>query len=381
MKNSVLKVIKIVAIVLACIILALVLTVGGYVGYVALQYYRIGDIDLDVYGIEDKKVELNTEYSMTSYNLGFGAYSPDYSFFMDEGVMKTGEKVTGKYAKGKSKADVQKNVDGQISVAKELNSDFYFFQEVDEKSDRSYKINMVSEITSSLSGVYTYAKNFHTANLLYPFNDPIGQSLSGIVTISNYQISASERREFPISTNFIDKLFDLDRCFSLNYLPIEGSDNYLVLLNLHMSAYDEGGKIRAKQLELLNSVLKSERDKGNYVVAGGDFNHCLIADQFASDEEALNHFESEQYVPDWVKGSILHGSDLTEGFEIVARIDDVDVATCRGADIPYTKGVNYSTVIDGFIVSDNVKVVYEGTVDTQYAYSDHNPVNIRFILE
>jgi exonuclease III len=229
--------------------------------------------------------------------------------------------------------------------------------------------------------VYTYAKNFHTANLLYPFNDPIGQSLSGIVTISNYQISASERREFPISTNFIDKLFDLDRCFSLNYLPIEGSDNYLVLLNLHMSAYDEGGKIRAKQLELLNSVLKSERDKGNYVVAGGDFNHCLIADQFASDEEALNHFESEQYVPDWVKGSILHGSDLTEGFEIVARIDDVDVATCRGADIPYTKGVNYSTVIDGFIVSDNVKVVYEGTVDTQYAYSDHNPVNIRFVLE
>jgi endonuclease/exonuclease/phosphatase family metal-dependent hydrolase len=378
MKTSTKKIIKIVAITLASIIAALILTVGGYVGYVAIQYYRIGDVDLDVNGENTQKVQLGGEYALTSYNLGFGAYSPEYSFFMDEGVMKTGEKITGKYAKGISKADVQKNVTGQITTAKSLSSDFYFFQEVDEKSDRSYKINMVSEITTSLSGVYTYAKNFHTANLLYPFNDPIGKSLSGLLTISSYNVESSQRKEFPISTNFIDKLFDLDRCFSLNYLPIEGSDNYLVLLNLHMSAYDEGGKIRAQQLEVLNSVLKTERDKGNYVVAGGDFNHCLIADQFSSDDEALNYFESEQYVPDWVKNSILHNNDLTEGFKIVAS---TNAATCRGAEMPYTKGVNYSTVIDGFIVSDNVEVVSEQTCDTQYAYSDHNPVTIKFKLK
>ena len=51
-----------------------------------------------------------------------------------------------------------------------------------------------------------------------------------------------------------------------------------MLINLHMSAYDEGGTIRAKQLEMLNAVLSEERAAGNYVIAGGDFNHCLIAD-------------------------------------------------------------------------------------------------------
>jgi len=48
--------------------------------------------------------------------------------------------------------------------------------------------------------------------------------------------------------------------------------------------------------------------------------------------------------------------------------------------MPYKKGVNFVTVIDGFIVSDNVEVVKCETVDTQYAYSDHNPVLMKFKL-
>ena len=56
-------------------------------------------------------------------------------------------------------------------------------------------------------------------------------------------------------------------------------------------------------------------------------------------------------------------------------------ATCRGADIPYEKGVNYVTVIDGFIVSDNVEVTENFTVDTEYAFSDHNPVKLTFKLK
>ena len=61
-----------------------------------------------------------------------------------------------------------------------------------------------------------------------------------------------------------------------------------------MSAYDKGGTIRAKQLEMLNAVLKEERDKGNYIVAGGDFNHCLIADRFESDEAAFAAFKASR---------------------------------------------------------------------------------------
>lgn len=373
------KIVKIIAITLACVIGAAALIIGGYVGYVAVQYYRIEDnFELQTENGRDKKAGLNDVFTVMTYNTGFGAYSPDYSFFMDMGVMDDGTEVVGKYAKGRDKADVKKNVDGQTDIIKNADADFYFLQEVDEKADRSYGINMKSVFSAAFENrSATYAENFHTANLFYPFNDPIGITNAGILTLSSYNIQSAVRRSFPLTDNFIDKLFDLDRCFAVHYLPLEGSDKFLVLINLHMSAYDKGGAVRAQQLEMLNGVLKEERAKGNYVVAGGDFNHCLIADYFESDEQALSHFESRQQVPEWVKNSVLHNSELAEGFRIAS---DKDVATCRGADIPYEKGVNYTNTIDGFIVSDNVEVVAVNTLNTEYAFSDHNPVVLKFAL-
>ena len=53
--------------------------------------------------------------------------------------------------------------------------------------------------------------------------------------------------------------------------------------------------------------------------------------------------------------------------------------TCRGADLPYTPGVNYTTVVDGFLVSDNVQARAEN-IDTWFAFSDHNPVKLTFTL-
>jgi endonuclease/exonuclease/phosphatase family metal-dependent hydrolase len=360
-------------------LLVLILTVGGYVAYVAANYYRIEDNQsLSAEGGANSKVQKNNEYTLLSYNVGFGAYSPEYTFFMDEGEMKDGTKTVGKYGKGISYADVNKNVEGQASVLSAQSADFMFLQEVDEDADRSYHINMLEKFKQTFPAYgAVFANNFHTPYLMYPFNDPIGSSQAGILTLTKYKAESAVRHSFPLSGSFFSDVFDLDRCFSATYLPVDGTSSYLVLVNLHMSAYDEGGTVRAKQLETLNTFLKSERDKGNYVVAGGDFNHCLIADQFDSDEEALNYFASNQVTPDWVKNSVLHNAELTEGFTIAAS---TNYSTCRGADMVYEEGVTYSTVIDGFIVSDNVTVNYEGTINTNYAYSDHNPVKIKFEL-
>lgn len=375
-----LKLMKALAIAILSLIAAMILLIGGYVIYVIAQYYRIEDkLPLTVTGDVQAQVELDKSYTVMSYNLGFGAYSPEYSFFMDTGIMNDGTEVTGTYAKGLNRADVQKNVDGQTNVIKTADADFCFLQEVDECADRSYDIDMVQAVKSALAlHCSTYAENFHTAYLQYPFNDPIGVINAGILTMSRYKIDGAQRRSFPVTSSLIDKLFDLDRCFAVHYLPVSGSDKKLVLINLHMSAYDEGGTIRAAQLSMLNEVLKEEYAKGNYVIAGGDFNHCLIADKFVSDEKALQFFPSDQKTPDWVKNSVLHNSELASGFSIAA---DIGAATCRGAEMPYTKGVNYSTVVDGFIVSDNVQVVYERTIDTDYAFSDHNPVMMEFKLK
>ena len=75
------------------------------------------------------------------------------------------------------------------------------------------------------------------------------------------------------------ELLDLDRCFSASYLPIEGSTKKLVLVNVHLSAYDKGGVYRAKQWKQLNDFFKDEIDNGNYIVCGGDFNHDISNDE------------------------------------------------------------------------------------------------------
>ena len=46
---------------------------------------------------------------------------------------------------------------------------------------------------------------------------------------------------------------------------------------------------------------------------------------------------------------------------------------CRSTDMPYEKNVNYTVVLDGFIVSKNVDVIMVENVDTNFEYSDHNP--------
>ena len=64
------------------------LVVGVYVIYLTSQYYRIEDQMNYTNNIEsnnDALVELNQEYTITTYNIGFGAYTQDFSFFLDSG--------------------------------------------------------------------------------------------------------------------------------------------------------------------------------------------------------------------------------------------------------------------------------------------------------
>ena len=152
------KLIKILLAVLAVLILLAV----GYISYLQFSYYRIGDTDLPISNNQSEKLSLGKEYSITTYNIGFGAYDRDYSFFMDTGYMEDGTETVGKYGKGVSKENVLKNTMGSIEILKGLSSDFLILQEVDTDSSRSYGINQKEMLTSTFKDFgFTYASNFH----------------------------------------------------------------------------------------------------------------------------------------------------------------------------------------------------------------------------
>ena len=361
---------RIIKVILDLILLCALLVIG-YVVYMQMHYYRIEDhTKLEVENQSEGTLKVGETYTAVTYNIGFGAYGQEYSFFMDTGEMQDGTETSGKYGKAISKESVEEHTEGAIQELEELDADFMLLQEVDVDSNRSYHIDQTEELEDAFADYgNVFANNFHSAYLFYPFSDPHGAVQAGLLNFSRYEISDAERRSYPVDNSFITKFTDLDRCFAVMRLPIENGRE-LVLINSHMSAYDAGGKIREKQLELLNSVMEEEYQAGNYVIVGGDFNHAL-------GEEVAEGFPSEQKFPEWV--SILTQEEMADGISIVRADNELEVPTCRGADIPYTKGVTYTTVVDGFLVSDNVKATAVN-IDTDFKYSDHNPVRLEFEL-
>ncbi|MBR4583075.1 MAG: hypothetical protein IKO34_04600, partial [Bacteroidales bacterium] len=61
-----------------------VLTIGGYIAYLQINYYRIDDgVELPVSNQRAENIEVGKDYTVMTYNIGFGAYDHEYSFFMD----------------------------------------------------------------------------------------------------------------------------------------------------------------------------------------------------------------------------------------------------------------------------------------------------------
>ena len=371
------KVVKhILATILAIVLLA-VAVLGIYVIYLEANYSRIADntaAEVTATTSTPDTVNVGQAYTAVTYNIGFGAYTPDYTFFMDEGYLADGTKTVGEHSRAVSEESELACTNGDISLVSTVDEDgsapdFILFQEVDTDSDRSYHVNQRSLITAAFPDYTTYfAYNFHSAYLAYPFNEPIGSINSGLLTLSTLRAKTATRRSYPIDESFPTKFFDLDRCFVVMRYPT--SDGHeLVLVNSHMSAYDKGGTVRARQLNMVCSFISSEYAKGNYVIVGGDFNHALCG--------SIDLYPSQQLTPDWV--AELDDSELPDGFSVVQADNLADVATCRGDDIPYEKGVTYTTTIDGFIVSDNVTATATN-IDNDFEYSDHNPVRLSFSL-
>ena len=357
---------KIIAIILALI----VLLVGSYIIYVCVQYNRIKDNEnIKINNNQSSLVKIGDEYIISTYNIGFGAYSHDFSFFMDKGETLDGKKTQGTGSVAKDKQTVIDNTTGAVNTIVERNVDFALFQEVDVKATRSHKYNQYEHIKDNFASYSSsISMNFHSAYLFYPIFNPHGKTDAGIVTLSKYNISSATRRSLPIDESFPTKFFDLDRCIQVTRLSIENSEKELVIINAHLSAYDEGGVIRKQQLEFLNTILTEESEKDNYVIVGGDFNHDIA--------NSSDLWETKFKKPDWVYS--LDDSNLSEGYRFVSS---TNAPTCRSTDTEYIKGENFLVVIDGFICSSNIETVSIENIDTDFKYSDHNPSLLKFKLK
>lgn len=347
-----------------CIVLALVLLAVGYVAYVFIDYHRIGDMALTPVNADaaSPTVTTGTPYTAVSYNIGFGAYEDDYGFFMDGGTE----------SRAWSEARLTENLTEIGSFLQEQAADFYLVQEVDMGSTRTYQVDERPYITDALPGLSSvFCQNYDSPYLMYPVTKPHGASQSGLLTFSTAQISDARRVELPVEPGF-RKLLDLDRCYSVSHIPVDGG-KALALYNFHLSAYTSDGTIATEQLTLLLADMQAEYDAGNWCVAAGDFNKDLLGDSSAYFGASDTDYAWAQPIPE----GTFDGYDVS----LAPPLDESDpVPSCRNADGAYHEG-QYVLTVDGFLVTPNVTVESAQVLDTRFAYSDHNPVRMTFTLE
>ena len=347
-------------------VLLVIALFAGLIEYLTLTEYKPQEREsIEISPVYRDPISAGDTLRVLTWNCGYGALGDNADFFMDGG-------------KGVITADkerVIRNLDGIIEQATALEPDVILFQEVDRDSTRSHHIDEVIMLSNAYSTeddqdyANGFAYNFNVRFVPYPF-PPIGKVQSGILTLTDTSAESAERIQLPCPFKWPVRLCNLKRCLLVERVPLQNSDKSLVLVNLHLEAYDNGeGKIA--QTKMLKKILDEEAAAGNYVIAGGDFNQT-----FSNTDISAYPVQDGM----WAPGRI-DTAEIGDGWQCLM---DSSVPTCRSLDKPY-QGADPENfqyyVIDGFIVSSNVQVRSCETKDMGFVCTDHNPVLLECVLK
>lgn len=312
--------------------------------------------------MEDVTIENNSSltanggspFTITTFNIGYGGLDQSQDFFADGGTRSRAESL------GK----VHENLNAAAGFIKENDSDFYLIQEIDRKASRSFDVEQFDFLKSHLSDYSaSFAYNYNAIWVPIPLKNPMGYANAGLGNFTKYRAEKTTRHEFEGQESWPTKLGELDRCMMQTDIPLENGKT-LSIINAHLSAYDEGGLLRGKQVDHLIRHMNALYEAGHYVVIGGDWNQLLIQSE---------SYGKDLVLPEWL---VRVPETLTaSGFKWAY---DEKVNTVRDLATLYEAGVTFETVIDGFLVSPNVEILEVKGHDLKFEHSDHNPVTLTF---
>jgi endonuclease/exonuclease/phosphatase family metal-dependent hydrolase len=371
---------RIVRIVLILLIALLSLGVTFVLTLQAFEYTPAEVTPIEVESDPDAvfaKVATDTTIRILTFNIGYASLSHTEDFAMDGGT------------KGRmdSLELVEANLEGITDLMLSEAADIYLIQEVDEGSSRSYQTlqyTLFKDAFPNHNAALGY--NFRVVFVPFPlsFTQMMGPVNSGIVSLIRYEVDQTDRIQLPGQFDWPLRLANLKRCLVVSRLPVEGSAKELVVINAHLSAYDNG-EMRALETAKLKEILEAETALGNYVVVGGDFNQTFPGAYTTAqtDQGPVTNYHYELKDPSLWEAFGLDGTWFLEnGFQF-GHHPDFAIPTCRLLHQPYDRvdrTNNQYYYIDGFLVGPGVSIESVEVLDLDFEYSDHNPVVMTFRL-
>ena len=261
------KALKIVLISIGAVFALVISFIGGVLIFASATTLKVKDVEkMQVNTCTQNEVNKESSIKLLTWNTGYGGLDERQDCCWDG----------GKNVYAESKEVVKENINALKTKISQENPDIFFVQELDLDSKRSFYVDELSSFRTTFDDTYnnTFACNFKAGLVPSPLTQMTGKVNAGIATFSKFSINDSERIQLPIPFSWPVKLFNLKRCLLVTRMPIKDSDKQLVMINLHLEAYSsEEGK--AKQAAQLMGLMKDEYEKGNYVIAGGDFNQTF----------------------------------------------------------------------------------------------------------
>lgn len=338
---------------------AIIILLGSFLVYISVSDFDPPQfLPLNIIQNKPSQIEFDTTFSIVSWNLGYNGLGKEMDFFYDGGKqVRASEELSSKYLKNNT------------AFIKSLKSiDFWFFQEVDQQSKRSYFINQQQELTNLLNDYNSsFAKNYEVKWVPVPVLNPMGKVKAGMMSFAKYVPIEASRYAYPNIASWPNNLFLLDRGFILSRFLLP-NQKQLVLMNTHNSYYVNNDSLRKIELDIIQEKMLEEFNEGNYVIAGGDWNRLPVSfnNVFKGDLDRL-----QESVPSF------ENNFLPKGW--VWAFDKQEYSN-RELNTVYNHASKKS-VIDYFIVSPNVELIENYVFPLNFENTDHNPVYLKFRLK
>ena len=349
-------ILKLIIVCILCLITVAIIYFAGVLIYATITEFKSKpNENIPVKPENNSEIPVEQELNLLTWNIGYGGLGQEMDFFYEGGKMVR-PTVT----------QSQKYIQGISEVIKNNDSiDFFLLQEVDFNSKRSYYQDQSDLLFSITNLPLTKAINYKSDYIPVPFLNPMGKVNSGLVTISKYIPEESTRIATPGSYAWPKKLFMLKRCLLITKYKVSGQHD-LVVFNVHNSAYDDAEALRDEELKLIRSLALEEYNKGNFVIAGGDWNQ----NPPGLEVSGLNPYKVKTLRP-------IPANLMPEGW--VWAFDD-RLPTNRDLDKPFDKVMTTCSTIDFFLISPNIEVLETRTLDLEFENSDHLPVLMKIRL-
>jgi len=342
---------------LGFILVVAILFFAGFILYSQLTWFDPPQqLTLDESAKPDT-ILCDSSYQVLSWNIGYAGLGENMDFFYDGG-----KKVRDTHQQ------VLINLDSILAFLKQNSvKDFILLQEVDQKAKRSYSIDEIDSI-SQLGFHSAFALNYQVQFVPVPPRAPMGQVKSGIASLSKNLPKKSTRYGYPGMFGWPSRLFNLRRCMLVNRYPTDSGKEF-ILVNTHMSAFDDGS-LKKQEMQYLKEFILAEYAKENYVIVGGDWNQSppdfpltRFGENYQSDSFILSNIASDFMPPGWKWAY------------------DPTTPTNRYLNQTYVPGQTFCCLIDHFLVSPNVEIRHNETIHLNFQNSDHNPIVMEFLLK